>query len=218
MTLTSFLIYLLAAVVLLHIPILGKYVAVIQTLIHEIGHGVMAIICGGKVKKIHLFANTEGLAFTMHANWFSRFITTLSGYVFASAFSFFSIGMITIGAYRMLLFIYVGLCLTALVLWIRNLYGFIWIVCASSVFLWLSIYGSAMLKVHILQLLTCILFAESIKSAFTILYLSIKRPKRAGDATSLAEMTKIIPAFIWGLLFFCQAVFFSYLSVNHIIQ
>lgn len=218
MTLTSFLLYLIVAVILLHIPVLGRYVAVIQTLIHEVGHGLAAIICGGKVRKIHLFANTEGLAFTAHANWFSRFVTTLSGYLFASAFSFFSIWLITIGAFELLLYIYAGICLTALVLWIRNLYGFLWIICASSFFLWLTVYGSMLLKVHTLQLLTCIIFVQSIKSAFIVLHLSFKKPMTAGDATSLAKMTKIIPAFIWGNLFFGQALYFGYLGVSFVIQ
>jgi hypothetical protein len=218
MTLMSFILYLTVAIILLHIPVLGKYVAVIQTLIHEAGHGLAAILTGGKVKKIHLFANTEGLAFTAHANLFSRIVTTLSGYIFASLFSFFSIWLITIGAYQTLLFIYVAICLTALVLWIRNIYGFIWIICASSFFLWLTFYGSMMLKLHSLQLVTCIIFVQSIKSAFIVLHLSIQKPHTAGDATSLAQMTKIFPAFIWGILFFGQALYFSYLGVSFMIQ
>lgn len=213
----SFFIYLVIAVIITSIPILGRYVSMVATLIHEFGHGLAAILCGGRLKQIHLYANTEGVALTTHTDWFSKFLTSLAGYIFTSVFGLLSIWIISIGATKLLIFIYLCVLVLTLLLWIRNFYGFIWIISFAGLFLLLLIYANDFYIEHILLLLTCIIYIESIKSAFIIMYLSFKQPQEAGDTTSLKEITKLIPTCIWGILFFVQSLYFGWQGIQLII-
>lgn len=213
----SFFIYLVIAVIITSIPIIGRYVSMVATLIHEIGHGLAAIVCGGRLKQIHLYSNTEGVALTTHTDWFSKFITSLAGYIFTSVFGLLSIWLIRIGVTKVLIIIYLCFLVLTLLLWIRNLYGFIWIISFTGLFLLLLIYANDFYIEQILQLLTCIIYTESIRSAFVIMYLSFKQPQAAGDATSLKEITKLIPAFIWGILFFVQSLYFGWKGIQLIL-
>lgn len=210
----SFFVYLLIAILLTSIPILGKYVTIIATLIHEIGHGLAAILCGGRLKQIHLYANTEGIALTTHPDWFSRFITTLAGYIFTSVFGLLSIWIISIEATKLLIFIYLFFLILTLFLWIRNFYGFIWLITFGGLLLFLLIYANDFYIEHILHLITCIIYTESIKSAFIIMYLSFKQPQEAGDTTSLREITRLIPTYIWGIFFFVQSLYFGWQGIQ----
>lgn len=60
-----------------------KYVYYTETLVHESGHAIAAMITGGRLQGIKLNIDTSGETTTAHAEQgtaFSRFITTLSGY------------------------------------------------------------------------------------------------------------------------------------------
>jgi hypothetical protein len=71
-------------------------------------------------------------------------------------------------------------------------------------------------NLHYMKLLAlfyaCTLIVESISSSFTILYLSIARPQNAGDTTVLKKLT-VIPAFIWGIIFFVLTGIITYFII-----
>lgn len=212
--LTKLAIFISIAFVLLKIPIIGKYVAVVNTLVHEVGHAIVAILTGGKVDKIELFANTEGTAWSSSRFWIGRVLTSLAGYPAASATAFLFLYLIDNQKYLYILIILLVVLIFSLVFWIRNLYGFFWVVTFSSIFVALILYGNAVLVVNVLLFITAIIFVESISSAFTILKLSFTQPTDAGDATSLWKSIIFIPSPIWGILFFVQSLFFGYLGIN----
>ena len=56
----KFFLFLGLAFVLLHIPILGDYFSIINTVIHESGHAIIALF-GGNVESISLFMNGDGV-------------------------------------------------------------------------------------------------------------------------------------------------------------
>ena len=57
---TTFYIVLLACLVVMYIPYIGKYIRVLETMIHEGGHVLMGAIVGTKINKINLFSDTSG--------------------------------------------------------------------------------------------------------------------------------------------------------------
>ena len=69
------LVFLILAIILTKLPIAGKYFAVANTLIHEVGHQLASILTLGKAHEIHLFSNTEGVAYSSHQFWIGKFIT-----------------------------------------------------------------------------------------------------------------------------------------------
>ncbi|MEX3623722.1 M50 family metallopeptidase [Viridibacillus arvi] len=228
----TLLIFIIVAAIVSRLPIVGKYFSIINTLIHEIGHALMAIITGGKVDKIQLFANTEGTAWTSNRFWLGRVLTSAAGYVFSSfiAFAFlYSISIerfeycipieklgycISIERYELILYTLVVFLVIGLLFWIRNLYGFFWMISFTAGFAYLIWKGNDVVTEYVLLFITATILVQSIYSAWEILYLSFKSPSDAGDATNLAKSTFIIPAQVWGIFFFLQSLYFGWLGLS----
>ncbi|WP_170885549.1 M50 family metallopeptidase [Bacillus alkalicellulosilyticus] len=198
-------IYLIIAFIICHIPVIRLAFCTVNTLVHESGHALMALLTSGKVYSISLFANTEGLAETGTSSWIARFLVSYAGYTTSSLVAFGSFYLIHTDNSHFLFYGLVGLALLNLTLWVRNIYGILWL----SAFITLSFYFHyhqlSSWKEGFTLLIACILLIHSVSSAFTIFTLSITRPKHAGDATNLAQQT-FIPAVFWGLLFFGQSL------------
>jgi len=211
---SKLLLFLLLAVVLVELPIAGKYFAVANTLIHEVGHQVSSIVTFGKAHNIQLFANTEGVAYSSHRFWIGQFITSLAGYIFASFMACTFMVLTYKGKHNIisiLLLIILGL---SLIFWVRNLYGFFWITTFSIGFVWLLLKAKGPIKENVILFLVSIIFIESITSAFEIMYMSFQTPLNAGDAANLAEITYFIPTQFWGLLFFAQSLLFGWIAMK----
>lgn len=205
----KFVLFIVIAILLTNIPIIGNYVKVINTVVHESGHAIMALF-GGKVHKISLFHNTEGVTYTSHSGWFSGFFTGIAGYMFSSFIAFLSIWLISRKKYKPLIIILLILIGVNLVFWVRNLYGVFWLLSFGVAFVLLLYKGSGTLVQNCLLLIASILLIESVSSSFIILLLSFIQSHSAGDATGLANATVFIPAQVWGLFFFGQAIAFLY--------
>lgn len=63
---SKILLFIIVAILVTKLPIISKYFAIINTLIHETGHQLASILTFGKAHQIQLFANTEGLAISSH--------------------------------------------------------------------------------------------------------------------------------------------------------
>ena len=197
------------ALVLPRIPVIGKWFNVINTAIHELGHALMALVLEGNVKKIELFNDASGTTTTSSKTKFGSFLIAFIGYPFSSLVSYFIFYLLTVGYEKGFLIGISILLLFMLLLWVRNIYGAIWILifCAINMYL---IYLNNAHYIHIAALLYAVFIAiDAIFSALTILYLSIKQKEEAGDATLLKKITGI-PAFIWGLLFASISGFIFY--------
>jgi hypothetical protein len=197
-------------------PVLGKYFAIINTLIHESGHSVAALLTGGEVERISLFPNTEGTALTGHGSWWSQVITSLSGYVFASFFSFFFFYLIARERYKAIIYVLLVFLCINLVFWVRNVYGLFWIITFGAGFIWFLRNNHQSIIRYVLLFLTCLVFVESVTSAFEIMWISFISPFRAGDAAHLSGAIPFTPAPLWGIFFFVQALFFAYLALRQL--
>jgi hypothetical protein len=188
------------ALVLPRIPVIGKWFNIINTAIHELGHALMALVLEGSVKKIELFNDASGTTITSTKSKFGGFLVAFIGYPFSSVVSFFIFYLLTVGYEKGFLISISILFFFMLILWVRNIYGAIWIIifCAINGYL---IYINDGRYIYIAALLYAVFIAvDAIFSALTILFLSIKQKDKAGDATLLKKNTGV-PAFIWGLLF-----------------
>lgn len=213
-TTVKVLIFLILAIILTKLPIVGKYFGVANTLIHEVGHQLASILTFGKAHKIELFANTEGLAFSSHRFWIGRFITALAGYVFASFMACTFFVLIFKGRYDIIIYILLAILAVSLLFWVRNWYGFFWMITFIGGFVWLLWKADGPIVEYVILFLVSIIFIESITSAFEIMYLSFKTPSQAGDASSLFQLTRLIPAQAWGLVFFSQSLYFGWLAMK----
>lgn len=205
--------FLLIAFILLKIPVVGNYIEIINTLIHESGHAIIALF-GGNVETISLFMNSEGLTLSHQSTWIGSFFTSLAGYIFSSFMAFLSFMLISKRKETLLIDILIGFIVLNLIFWVRNLYGMFWLVSFGLIFLYLLIKGSPKFRNHLLLLIASIILVASVKSAYEILLISFFQPNSAGDAGNLSRLTGFIPVQIWGAFFFAQALWFCYVSLR----
>ncbi|WP_462411836.1 M50 family metallopeptidase [Neobacillus sp. Marseille-QA0830] len=209
----KFFVFLAAAFLLIHAPLIGNYVRLINTLFHESGHALVALL-GGDVERISLFMNSEGATYSSQSTWLGRFFTSLAGYIFASFMAFLSFLLIGKKKQNLLIDILLGFIGLNLIFWVRNLYGIFWLLSFAVCFLYLLIKSSHGLRDYLLLLIASILLVDSIQSAYEILYLSIVQPQSAGDAANLARLSIILPAPVWGGFFFVQALWFGFFGLK----
>lgn len=209
----KFFLFLVFAWVLIQVPIVGNYVEVINTLIHESGHAFIALL-GGNVETISLFMNSEGVTYSHQSTWIGSFFTSLAGYVFSSFMAFLSFWMIGKRMQTTLIDILLVFIALNLIFWVRNPYGLFWLASFGVMFLYLLIKGSQNFRNNLLLLIASILLVDSVKSAFEIFMISLIQPNSAGDALNLAKLTGIIPVQIWGMFFFVQALLFCYFGIK----
>lgn len=214
---TKILVFLILAFILTKLPIVGRYFAIANTLIHEVGHQLASLLTFGKPQHIKLFSNTEGVAFTRHRFWIGKFITSLAGYVFSSFIACTFFILIFRNRYDIVIYILLAILGISLVFWVRNWYGFFWILTFSGGFAFLLWNADGPIIEYVVLFLVSIIFIESISSAYDIMYLSFKNPAAAGDAQSLSQLTYLIPTQVWGVLFFAQSLFFGWVALKNLI-
>ena len=201
------------ALIFSRIPYLGKVVRVINTMVHETGHALMALLLSGEVVKIDLFSDTSGNALTKSSSKTAAFFTSISGYPFASLTAYVTFYIFTKENFLIPLILFITIALINLIFWVRNLYGVLWLIfflfCSFSL-----IYFGDKNLIYVYSVFLCsVLLVDSIISAYSVCYLSIRNPMGSGDAANLKEQS-YIPAFIWGILFFAQSLFFAYLTIR----
>jgi hypothetical protein len=186
------------------------FAALANTLIHELSHGLMAIVTGGKVHKITLHRDTSGLAITKTKR--SRIIRALVAYAGYTGSSAAAVGLFYLlqrGDYHTILLIFLGITAVSSLFWVRNLYGFLWSASFLLVIGYVVYKQYTALILHASIFFSVVVLVDSITSAWTVCKLSVTNRYEAGDATSLAKAT-FIPAAVWGAVFFGQALYAGY--------
>ncbi|WP_281269094.1 M50 family metallopeptidase [Bacillus taeanensis] len=208
---------MILALIVLRVPFIGKYLKVVNTLVHEVvGHGLMSMLTDGKINRVMLFSNTEGLAFTSYRSWFGKVLTAAAGYPLASITAFFFFYLYSLGNYQWIVYILIGITAMSLLFWVRNLYGIYWLVAFGGMLYVIYQHITHPYARYAVLFIISVQMIESVYSSFTIFYLSIKRKNDAGDAAALAASTHI-PAACWGLLFLMQSLYFAYLALTTMI-
>ena len=209
----EYIIILCIALGLSFVPMINRYLSLINTFIHESGHAVMTLIMGGRNHSISLFHTGGGLAIGGTRSTFARFLVLIAGYVSASAASYGMIYALYHDQINIIFWGFVGLILVNLIFWVRNVFGFVWTLSFLGIFSVLYFYAPPFMMFYTLLFFAYVLSIESWKSAWTVLKLSAKQPKDAGDATFLRQVTHL-PAVFWGIIFFAQSCFFVLCSLK----
>ena len=222
-------IYLFIAFVLSNIPLLhsiikgnhqlsrivhlvGMCFAMVNTMVHESCHALMAILTGGKIKGISLFTNTSGVAETTSNSRIAMILVSYAGYTGSSLASIGLFYLLYIGQYEWIIYFFIVLSAINL-LWIRNIYGVVWLTSFSGIIIFFLYKNLVVLLIHTSIFLSCMVLVQSIVSAFEIMKLSVSSRKDAGDATNLAKFT-FIPAVFWGILFLVQSIMATYFIIS----
>jgi len=209
-----FYILLITAILLTRIPVLGKYFRSVNTLVHEAGHAFATLLLSGEVIAVNLFADTSGTTVTKAKGKFPQALIALAGYPVSALTGWLCMFLLYKGHYLYILFILTSIALIIMILSLRNAYGLFW----AGTFVVLNlllIYFNNWPLIQIFAIFySVIIFTDAIISSLVLFVLSIKQPKKAGDASNLQKITKI-PAAVWAVLLLVFTLFISWLSVIH---
>jgi len=166
---------------------------------HELSHGIMALLTGGKIVQIQLTFMEGGVCLTEGGN---RFWTLFAGYLGSLLWGGLILMTATRGKKQPAVTLWLGIVLVATgLLFIRPLIGF------GMLFALLAGAGliAAGLKLDRewnILILKVIGLTSCMYAVLDIMSDVLARPGAMSDARMLAELTHI-PAFLWGLLWFC---------------
>ena len=198
-----FFILLIAAVVIKQLPLVSIPFNWLESYFHEISHGIAAILTGGNVLRIQLFANGAGLCTTQGG---VSFVISFAGYAGATCWGWgiyrlASIHQRTAQIFSVLIFL---LIVSSMIFWGRDLLTWFILGVLAGLFL-LTI---KLKKLHYLQRLMQLFgLLILLNSLFSPSYLLDGR--NLGDGAALASMT-FIPEFIWVLIWFSLALIALY--------
>jgi hypothetical protein len=209
-----FYLLLLTAILLTRIPVLGKYFRGVNTLVHEAGHAFVTLALSGEVIAVNLFADTSGTTVTRAKGKFSQALIAIAGYPLSALTAWLCLFLLNKGHYLYILFILTSIALIIMILSLRNMYGFFWAGTFVILNLLLIYFNNNALIYGFAAFYSVIIFTDAIISSFVLLILSIRQPKKAGDATNLNKITKI-PAAVWAILLLAFTLFISWLSVTN---
>lgn len=196
----QFWLFIIAAVVLLQIPIISLPFKWLESYFHEISHGLSAIISGGSIVQIELFPNGAGLCTTRGG---SVLLISFMGYAGAILWGMliYSIASINQKIAKVFSLLIMLLILFTLVFWVRDVLTFMIV---------LVLLGLFVLKIklpnigHLQKLLKLIGMMVLLNSLLSPTYLLDGRS--IGDGARLAEIT-LVPELIWVIIWSISAVF-----------
>lgn len=194
-----FLFCFFFAIVIKQLPLISIPFNWLESYFHEISHGIAALLTGGKVLRIQLFANGAGLCTTQGG---LSFIITFAGYAGATfwgwgIYKLASVHQKAAQFFSMLLFV---LLVCSIVFWGRDLLTWFILGILATLFL----FTIKLQKIHylqrLMQLFGLLVLLNSLSSPSYLL-----DGRHLGDGAALASMT-FIPEIIWVIIWFSIAL------------
>jgi hypothetical protein len=189
--------------IVIHIPIIGKYIRILETMMHELGHVAVALLVGVKINKINLFSNSSGETHVQGAGKPRQIWIALAGYPFSAAVSWIGFWMLSHQYHSYWILVLCIITLICVLFYIRNPFGICWailLLMANGLLLYFDQYRIIR---FLASMYACVLFISSIRSCFTLLHLAVKNSSQAGDASAIAKITHlptVLIAFLFLLL------------------
>ena len=169
-------------------------------MMHEFSHALVAFLFSGKIQSVKLFSNTEGEVTISGGSKFVQFLTAIAGYPLSALSGVGMMYLLTHDYADFALWIITGIAAVLLLLFVRNLYGVLWLIGfigINGVFLFFEFQS---LQVLFGLIYAFVILSESVHSVIALLIISLKNPKSAGDAAVLSRLT-LLPAVLWAIVF-----------------
>jgi hypothetical protein len=208
--------YLLMGISLVinRLPYIGVFFRTLNTLLHESGHALMSILTSGEVVRIDINNDTSGIAQTKSSNKFKAFLTSFSGYPFAALCGSLFITMAINDQHKVVAFILLSIVLLNLMLFVRNLFGIIWLILFSALLVSFLVYAEDQLLQFFILFISMIAATEAFSSTMVITFLGLANPRKAGDLTNMQKSSGI-PAAFWALVNCAAVLWVLYYTMVH---
>lgn len=195
--------------------VIKNFFAMPTTVIHELGHALMAILTFGKAHHIKLHSDLSGVAITSSPNKLAVFFVKLAGYTTASGMSYIMFKLLIEESYEELFII--ALVISALALYfIRNFFGLIWLISFGGLFYGLFHYEQYAIIGLLFSFLVLLNSVVAWVDTYALVRMTATSPHIVSDATDLSKLTKI-PAIVWAFGFFTFASYLLLLQLQLIL-
>ncbi|HKE98658.1 MAG TPA: M50 family metallopeptidase [Actinomycetes bacterium] len=176
------------------------------TAVHELGHAVTAILLGGRVGRVHLWANTAGLTtFTLPAG-LGRLrggAVALAGYPAPGLAGLAGAWLVVAGLTRWWVGLAAAVAGLLLALWVRNAWGVGSTLAVAALLGWLAWAGPSAVVTGVGSGLAVLLLAGGWRAAWT--HLRGREGRRDLSDAVMAGRLLLAPAPLWSGLFVCAA-------------
>jgi hypothetical protein len=187
-----------AALLLVLVPASWPRVRLGITVVHEAGHALVAVLVGRRLRSIRLHSDTSGLTVSRGKPRGPGMVAMLAaGYLAPAALGLLAALLLADGRSVGLLWLLVVLT-GAMVLWVRNGYGFLVLVLGGAGVLLVTWYGDGQVQSVAAYLIAWLLLLASPRPLVELLGAG-KRHGRTSDADQLAGLTRV-PAVLWILV------------------
>jgi hypothetical protein len=183
------------ALLLVLVPATWPRVRLGITVAHEAGHAVVAVLVGRRLRSIRLHSDTSGLTVSRGKPRGPGMVAMLAaGYLAPAALGLLAALLLADGRSVGLLWLLVVLT-AAMVLWVRNGYGFLVLLVGGAGVLLVTWYGDGQVQSVAAYLIAWLLLLASPRPLVELLTAG-RRRGRTSDADQLAGLTRV-PAVLW---------------------
>jgi hypothetical protein len=186
------------ALVLVLAPATWPRVRLGVTVVHEAGHAAVAVLVGRRLRSVRLHSDTSGLTVSRGKPRGPGMVAMLAaGYLAPAALGLLAALLLANGRSVGLLWLLVVLA-GALLLWVRNGYGFLVLLLGGAGVLLLTWYGTGTVQSVAAYLISWLLLLAAPRPLVELLTAG-RRRGRTTDPDQLAGLTRV-PAVLWILL------------------
>jgi hypothetical protein len=183
------------ALLLVLVPATWPRVRLGITVVHEAGHALVAVVVGRRLRSIRLHSDTSGLTVSRGKPRGPGMVAMLAaGYLAPAALGLLAALLLADGRSVGLLWLLVVLT-AAMVLWVRNGYGFLVLLVGGAGVLLVTWYGDGQVQSVAAYLIAWLLLLASPRPLVELLGAG-RRRGRTSDADQLAGLTRV-PAVLW---------------------
>lgn len=173
----------------------------LDTMIHEFGHALTALMFSGRVMYIELYADHSGVTQTLLTKPWSTVPVALSGYMTASLFAWLLFAWNARGMQRQGLMLVTALAAVSLLFFVRNGYGMGWLAGFLALNFIVLVWAGRRVTQGYYWVVAFLSLEESVMGPISLTLQAWNQPTMAGDASLLAKATPLA-APVWGI-FFC---------------
>ena len=168
------------------------------TVVHEAGHALVGVLVGRRLRSVHLHSDTSGLTVTSGKPRGPGMVAMLAaGYLAPAVLGLVAALLLAEGRSVGLLWLLVLLAL-ALLLWVRNGYGFLVLLAGGAGVLLLTWYAEGVVQSVAAYLIAWLLLLAAPRPLVELLAAG-RRRGRTSDPDQLARLTRV-PAVLWILV------------------
>lgn len=194
---------------------------IVTTFVHEMGHGIAAILSGGKLLSIELYQNASGVARTQTFPGWRQALIAGGGLIAPALLGglFIVAGRSRTASSRALLIFSVFIILSC-VLWLRSGFGLMIMLPMGAGFLFIARKGSTSLQHFVIQFIGVHMLVDTFTRTLRYLFTSsvnVGGTQRHSDSAVIAQHL-IGGQFFWACIvaIFCLAIFYWSLKRSYL--